>query len=186
MAQQGASPDDPNAYGQMRSAVKSELGKAFRPEFLNRLDEIIVFAALQRQEVLQVADLMLAELQARCAESDVKLELSPALKQAVCTAGFSPTFGARPLRRAVQRLCEDAIAEAVLDGFVLEGEALSLDATPQGVVLLKNKRGRSREHSPPAGQGIEDDDAGAPAAAAVADALPAYDMGLQPLTRPTV
>jgi len=181
-SQQVADVDD-EAYIEMRSAVKRELLQRFRPEFLNRLDEIIVFAALKRHEVMQVAELMLTELTARCAENGYTIQLTPALKEVVVENGFSPTYGARPLRRAMQRLCEDAIAEAILDSFVFEGEVLTMDASAKGGVLLKNKRGKTREHTPPAGQGIEDDMV---APAANGEALPQYDMGLQPLTRPIV
>lgn len=134
------------AYGEMRQAVTAELGRSFRPEFLNRLDEIIVFSSLSRPEVLEVAQLMLASLQRRCEELELQLELTPRLRDAVCSEGFSTTFGARPLRRAVQRLCEDAVAEAVLDGFVRKGERLSLDAADDGGVIIENARGENRRY----------------------------------------
>jgi len=102
----GATPpsdDEGSGYRRMRAAVKAELGRAFRPEFLNRLDEVIVFEALTKRQVGSIAELMLAELRERCAENEVTLKIGPNLVDAVVDAGFSATYGARPLRRAVQR-----------------------------------------------------------------------------------
>jgi len=146
-------------YLEMRSAVKGELSKKFRPEFLNRLDEIIVFSALDRGEVLQVADLMLAEMAERCLESEIELDIKSNLKEEVVSNGYSPTYGARPLRRAVQRLCEDAVAEAILEGFVSAGEGLTIDADGKGTIVMKNKKGKRKEFTPQASAGIEEDEA---------------------------
>ena len=90
-------------YRAMRSAVKEELGNRFKPEFLNRLDEVVVFSSLARPEVEQVAALMIDEVVQRCAgEPELTLSFTPALKDAVVTQGYSATYGARPLRRAVR------------------------------------------------------------------------------------
>jgi len=152
------------AYGAMRSAVKAELGKAFRPEFLNRLDEVIVFEALTQQQQGQVATLMLEELKRRCEESEVELVTTAKLTDAIVESGYSATYGARPLRRAVQRLCEDAVAEAMLGGFVQPGETLELDAgSKPGEILLKNQKGKTRVHEASAAQGIEEEELGSKA-----------------------
>ena len=153
------------AYASMRAAVKSELGTAFRPEFLNRLDEVIVFEALDQEQVGSVASLMLAELVSRCEENEIELSTTKRLTDAIVASGYSPTYGARPLRRAVQRLCEDAVAEAMLSGFVQPGEKLELDGgKADGEIVLKNGKGKTRVHQASAAQGIEDE-AGAAAAA---------------------
>ena len=90
-------------YRAMRSAVKEELGNRFKPEFLNRLDEVVVFSSLARPEVEQVAALMIDEVVQRCAgEPELTLSFTPALEDAVVTQGYSATYGARPLRRAVR------------------------------------------------------------------------------------
>jgi len=141
----------------MRAAVKSELGSAFRPEFLNRLDEVIVFESLQPSEVEQVAGLMLKEVAKQCEEEDFSLTWTPAVAKFVSDSGFSSKYGARPLRRAVQRSCEDAIAEAVLEGFVVEGDALELDIDKNGDLLLICN-GKTRSFSPPEILGIEEDE----------------------------
>jgi len=155
---EAASFADDAGYARMRGAVKRELGTKFRPEFLNRLDEIIVFSALEKMEVSQVAELMLQQLVGRCREQELELTYGAALKELIVQEGFSRSYGARPLRRAIQRLCEDSVAEAVLEGFVLPGEAFTLDADTDGSVLLYNVRGETRVTPQRAGQGIEDDD----------------------------
>lgn len=168
-------------YGRMRAAVKGELGNAFRPEFLNRLDEVIVFEALKPLEVGQVADLMLEELVQRCSENDIELKTTKKLTAALVEEGYSPSYGARPLRRAVQRMCEDAVAEAILGGFANAGERLELDADGKGGIVLKNQKGKTRVHVPTAAQGIEDDDS----FGGGVDLSPAED-GTIKVTRPAV
>jgi len=152
--------DPAEAYSKMRAAVKAELGTAFRPEFLNRLDEVIVFEALKPSEVETVAGLMLKDLTDRCEEEGYGVKWTPALRQLVVRGGFSSTFGARPLRRAVQRFCEDAVAEAVLGGFVGEGETMELDVDAQsGDVLVRNAKGKTQRHVAKDGGGIEEEEA---------------------------
>ena len=146
-------------YTKMRAAVKAELGGAFRPEFLNRLDEVIVFEALRPSEVTVVAGFMLAEIAERCEESEIALTWTAALTDLVVRSGFSTTYGARPLRRAVQRLCEDAVAEAMLGGFVVAGEKLEIDADDNGDIILRNQKGKTQTYSPGASQGIEEEEA---------------------------
>jgi ATP-dependent Clp protease ATP-binding subunit ClpC len=156
LASRSSGSGSDEAYGQMRAAVKGELGASFRPEFLNRLDEVIVFESLQPSEVEQVAGLMLKDVAKQCEEEDFSLTWTPAVAKFVSDSGFSSKYGARPLRRAVQRSCEDAIAEAVLEGFVGEGDALELDIE-NGDLLLKCN-GKTRSFSPPESLGIEDDE----------------------------
>merc|ERR1719258_501678 len=100
---------------------------------------------------------MLKELVGRCAESDVTLLTTPQLTEAIVQSGYSATFGARPLRRAVQRLCEDAVAEAMLGGFVSAGETLELDAGGKPDEIVLKCRGKKRVHEASSAQGIEDD-----------------------------
>ena len=101
---------------------------------------------------------MLKELVDRCEENEVELKYTKKLTKAIVGEGYSPTYGARPLRRAVQRLCEDAVAEAMLGGFVNAGEKLELDAGKKpGEVILKNSKGKTKVHEASAAQGIEDE-----------------------------
>lgn len=146
-------------YEAMRGAVKTEMSARFRPELLNRLDEIVVFQALQQDEVGEIAKILFAQLIARCeSEMDISLVVSPRLVEAVVQRGYSASYGARPLRRAVQSMCEDAVAEAVVDLFVHAGDSLTLDADALGRVVLRNGEGKERVHVPPTGGGIEDGD----------------------------
>jgi len=124
---------------------------------------------------------MLKELVDRCEENDVQLTTTKKLTDAIVQSGYSATYGARPLRRAVQRLCEDAVAEAMLAGFVKAGEKLELDAGGEvGQVVLKNAKGKKRTHEASAAQGIEEE-------AAVGAGVPVGgDDGGVRITKPSV
>jgi ATP-dependent Clp protease ATP-binding subunit ClpC len=98
----------------MKGRVMGDLKKAFRPELLNRIDEIIVFPKLSKDEILQIVDLMLNRLRVQMAEHEVTIELSPEAKDMLVEKGYDPAMGARPLRRAIQRLIEDPLADFVL------------------------------------------------------------------------
>ena len=118
---------------------------------------MIVFEALDTDQVSSVADLMLKELVSRREDNEVTLTCTKRLTAAVVDQGYSATYGARPLRRAVQRLCEDAVAEAMLSGFVSSGDKLELDAgVKDGQIKLKNGRGMTKVYEASAAQGIED------------------------------
>ena len=115
-AADGSSSEE-EVYAATATAVREELLSRYRPEFLNRMDEIITFRPLVEDELQSIASIMLAgvaqRVQAACGST---LEVGPALRARICSEGFSPSFGARPLRRAVQRLVEDVAAEALLSG----------------------------------------------------------------------
>ena len=91
-----------------------ELKKVFRPEFLNRIDEVIVFHKLSREEIREIIDLLIARVQAQVAEHELQLELTDAAKDLIAEKGWDPAMGARPLRRAIQRYIEDPLADEVL------------------------------------------------------------------------
>src|SRR5476649_452788 len=101
-------------YDDMKNRVMGDLKKAFRPELLNRIDEIIVFPKLAREEILQIVDLMLNRLRVQMAEHEVTIELTPAAKDLLVEKGYDPAMGARPLRRAIQRYSADPLADFVL------------------------------------------------------------------------
>lgn len=110
-------------YERIRSLVNDELKQYFRPEFLNRLDEIIVFRQLTKPEVQQIADLLLQEIAQRLQqERSIDLEVTKAFQEKVIAEGFDPSYGARPLRRAIMRLLEDSLAEAILSGQIQDGD----------------------------------------------------------------
>ena len=128
-------------YNRVRSLVNEELKQYFRPEFLNRLDEIIVFRQLKKDEVKQIADIMLREVSTRLAEQGITLEVSERFKERVVEEGYNPSYGARPLRRAIMRLLEDSLAEAMLSGQVKDGDTAVVDVDDDGQVrVLKSEK----------------------------------------------
>jgi ATP-dependent Clp protease ATP-binding subunit ClpC len=123
-------------YNRIRSLVNEELKQYFRPEFLNRLDEIIVFRQLQRDEVEQISDILLKDVFKRLTEQGISLEVTPAFKKRLLDEGFNPSYGARPLRRAIMRLLEDSLAEEILSGRLGEGDTALVDVDEAGQVKI--------------------------------------------------
>ncbi|VXD19874.1 ATP-dependent Clp protease ATP-binding subunit clpA homolog [Planktothrix serta PCC 8927] len=130
-----ASEED-QQYNRIRNLVNEELKQYFRPEFLNRLDEIIVFRQLQKSEIKQIADILLRELLARLTEREITLTVSERFKDHLVNVGFDPKYGARPLRRALMNLLEDALAEALLAGTIKDGDRAFVDVDPEGKVTI--------------------------------------------------
>lgn len=127
-------------YNRIKLLVNEELKQYFRPEFLNRLDEIIVFRQLTKDEVAQIAEIMLREVFERIAKKGIHLEVTEKFKERLIDEGFNPSYGARPLRRAVQRMLEDSLAEEVLSGRIGEGDTIVIDADDNGkALILKNE-----------------------------------------------
>nr|ARW68786.1 Clp protease ATP binding subunit [Palisada sp.] len=128
-------------YNRIRSLVNEELKQYFRPEFLNRLDEIIVFRQLSKEEVREIANLMLSEVFDRIKQQDIELSVTERFKNRLVDEGYNPSYGARPLRRAVMRLLEDSLAEEVLAGKIKSGDSAVVDVSDDGQVkvLLGNK-----------------------------------------------
>ncbi|NCR38620.1 MAG: ATP-dependent Clp protease ATP-binding subunit [Microcystis aeruginosa W13-11] len=125
-------------YQQISNRVTDELKQYFRPEFLNRLDEIIVFRQLTREEVTQIADILIADLAKQLAEKGISVEVTAAFKDLVINEGYDPSYGARPLRRALTRRLEDSLAVAMLSGKVNSGDHALLDVTADGVVTVSS------------------------------------------------
>ncbi|MHB8893803.1 MAG: ATP-dependent Clp protease ATP-binding subunit [Candidatus Geothermincolia bacterium] len=119
-------------YGDMKEKVVSELKRTFRPELLNRIDDVIVFNELSAEDVKQIADLMLNRVREQLAEQDIRLEVSEPVKDILVKEGFDPSMGARPLRRAIMRLIENPISEAILRGTFSGGH----------VIVVSEKDGR--------------------------------------------
>ncbi|MWB99080.1 ATP-dependent Clp protease ATP-binding subunit [Agromyces seonyuensis] len=119
--------DPQSGYDLMRGKVNEELKKNFKPEFLNRVDEIIVFPQLDKSELLQIVDLFIKRLSDRLLDRDMTIELSLAAKERLIDVGFDPALGARPLRRAVQREIEDQLSEKILHGELDSGHHISVD-----------------------------------------------------------
>merc|ERR1712216_1052508 len=127
------------SYNRIKTLVNEELKQYFRPEFLNRLDDIIVFRQLTKPEVKQIADIMLKDVIDRAREKEIQLEVTERFKDRLVEDGFNPSFGARPLRRAIIRLVEDSIAEKILFGEVEDGDSIILDVDEKGRVNVINK-----------------------------------------------
>ena len=126
-------------YNRIRSLVNEELKQYFRPEFLNRLDEIIVFRQLNREEVKQIAEIMLKEVFARMLEKNIALSVTDGFKERLVEEGYNPSYGARPLRRAVMRLLEDSLAEEFLSGRIGDGDAALVDVDDSKQVVIRKQ-----------------------------------------------
>ena len=126
------------AYDKMKARVLDALKATFRPEFLNRVDETIVFHALEKEHILQIVDLMMKELHKRLEEKDIKLEVTAEAKEKLVEEGYDPAYGARPLRRTIQRFVEDPMAEDLLNGRYKAGDTVKVDLTKDGIALLKD------------------------------------------------
>ncbi|BAY07524.1 ATP-dependent Clp protease ATP-binding subunit [Calothrix sp. NIES-2098] len=129
-------------YNRIRSLVNEELKQYFRPEFLNRLDEIIVFRQLSKAEVTQIAEIMLKEVFGRLTEKGITLEVTDRFKDRLIQEGYSPSYGARPLRRAIMRLLEDSLAEEILSGRIKDGDTALVDVDENGNVQVSSQQRR--------------------------------------------
>jgi ATP-dependent Clp protease ATP-binding subunit ClpC len=125
-------------YNRIRNLVNEELKNYFRPEFLNRLDEIIVFQQLTKDEVKEIADIMLKDLFKRLTQQGVALEVTDAFKDRLINEGYNPAYGARPLRRAIMRLLEDVLAEEILSGRLKDGDQAIVDIDGEGKAIVKS------------------------------------------------
>ena len=119
-------------YGRMKSKVAEELKQHFRPEFLNRVDDTIVFPPLTKLEIARIVDLMIAKLAKRMEAQDMRLQLTDEARELLADVGFDPVLGARPLRRAIQREIEDALSERILFGELQPGQVVTVGVTGEG------------------------------------------------------
>lgn len=130
--------EEDSSYNRIKSLVNEELKQYFRPEFLNRLDEIIVFRQLTKQEVKEIADIMLKAVFARAEEKGIRIEVTERFKDRLVDEGYNPAYGARPLRRAIMRLLEDSMAEGMLTGDIKEGDSVIMDVDADGQISVLN------------------------------------------------
>jgi ATP-dependent Clp protease ATP-binding subunit ClpC len=156
-------------YEDMKNRIMGELKKVFRPEFLNRIDDVIVFHKLQKDEIKQIIELLLLRIRKSMADRELQLDLSDAAKDLLVEKGWDPSMGARPLRRAIQRFIEDPLADFVLRAEVPAGSTVVVDPAPEGedpevrLTVVKPKKAKT-----PVGVGAEggmaddDDDADRP------------------------
>jgi ATP-dependent Clp protease ATP-binding subunit ClpC len=142
------SGDDLTNYERMKGKVSDELKSHFRPEFLNRIDDIIVFHQLTKPQIIQIVDLMLKNLDDRLQVKDMGIELTPAAKDLLAERGYDPLLGARPLRRVIQREIEDALSERILFGELKAGEIIVVDVEGEGAEAVFTFKGAAKASMP--------------------------------------
>ena len=142
------SDDDLTNYERMKGKVGDELKSHFRPEFLNRIDDIIVFHQLTKPQIIQIVDLMLKNLDDRLHAKDMGIELTPAAKDLLAERGYDPLLGARPLRRVIQREIEDGLSERILFGELKPGEIIVVDIEGEGAEAVFTFKGAPKATLP--------------------------------------
>src|SRR5512139_4098625 len=142
-----AGPDTRSDYDRMKAKVIDELKQHFRPEFLNRVDDTIVFPQLSQEEIVAIVDLEIAKLDKRLKDKDMGMELTPAAKNLLATKGYDPVLGARPLRRTIQREIEDVLSEKILFGELKAGEIVAVDVTGEGKEATFTFEGTPHAHA---------------------------------------
>jgi ATP-dependent Clp protease ATP-binding subunit ClpC len=153
----GTSDETGTSYEDMKDRIMGELKKVFRPEFLNRIDEVIVFHKLTLDEIKEIIELMIGRVRAQVAEHELQLDLDEAAKELLADRGWDPAMGARPLRRAIQRYIEDPLADEVLrQGNIASGSTVLVERDPSGdeeerplkLTLVKPKRQPAKKREP--------------------------------------
>jgi ATP-dependent Clp protease ATP-binding subunit ClpC len=132
----------------MKAKVNDELKQHFRPEFLNRVDDTIVFPQLSQDEIVQIVDLMIAKVDERLRDRDMGIELTPASKIQLAAKGYDPVLGARPLRRTIQRDIEDQLSEKILYGELKAGQIVVVDVEGEGDRAVFTFRGAEKSELP--------------------------------------
>ncbi|HTY71701.1 MAG TPA: ATP-dependent Clp protease ATP-binding subunit [Actinomycetes bacterium] len=143
-----AAGDTQTGYERMKAKVSDELKQHFRPEFLNRVDDIIVFPALSQEEIERIVDLMVAKLDERLRDKDMGIELTGPAKALLAERGYDPVLGARPLRRTIQREIEDALSEKILFGEITSGQVVVVDVEGEGDAKTFTFTGTSKSSVP--------------------------------------
>ena len=140
-----ADDESKDKYEHLKDTVSEEMKKAFRPEFLNRIDETIVFSHLSKPEIRQIVDLMLKDLLKRLAERELNIEVTDEVKDHLAENGYSEAYGARPLRRLIQRKVEDSLAEEILSGKYSAGDTIRLTLTDGKITFEKAPKKRAKK-----------------------------------------
>src|SRR5690606_37025133 len=133
-------------YAKMKSMVEDALKRVFNPEFLNRIDDVIVFHPLEKKHIFEIIDIMKHDLFRRVEELGIEIEMTEAAKTFLADKGFDPQFGARPLRRAIQKYVEDPMAESILQNDLEEGAKITVDHKKgEDTLTFKTKKARKRK-----------------------------------------
>jgi ATP-dependent Clp protease ATP-binding subunit ClpB len=145
-----------DAGGEVSDAVREKMQRllhtAFRPEFLNRLDDVIIFHALSREALERIVEIQFARLGRLLADKEIAVDLTPEARKHLAEAGYDPVFGARPLKRVLQKQVADALAREILEGRVRAGERVTVDAGPEGLTF-RSRGSERRDEGVPAGAG---------------------------------
>ena len=136
----GTNESEEISYKEIKEKVMGELNKTFRPEFLNRIDEVIVFKSLTKEEIKKIADLMLDEVRILLKEQKIDLEVKDKAKEILAREGYDPNFGARPLRRTIEKLIENPISEKILAGEFKEGDCIVINAKDNKIIFSKKRK----------------------------------------------
>lgn len=152
--------DTESSYERMKQRVNDELKNNFRPEFLNRVDEVIVFPQLNKDEILQIVDLMIGKLDSRLADQGMGIALTDRAKQLLADRGYDPVLGARPLRRAIQRDIEDVLSEKLLYGEFQKGQTIVVDIDEDQVPVEFTFTGHDSDYRLPSGASQAEDNGG--------------------------
>jgi ATP-dependent Clp protease ATP-binding subunit ClpC len=136
--------DEAEDYIQMKERVMEQMKHTFRPEFLNRIDELIVFQSLSEEELKQIIDLLIKDLSQRIKDNGYSLEISDSARQLIMKEGYEPAYGARPLKRAIQKLVEDTVSEEILKKTVIPGEIILVDEE-EGKIVVRKREGTAKE-----------------------------------------
>ena len=135
----GAVEDEKQDYKRMKEGVMEEVKRMFKPEFLNRIDEIIVFHTLNKEEIKKIVGILMKDLIKRCKDQmNINLKVRDSVKELIAKEGFDPKYGARPLKRAIQSKIEDGMAEEILEGKIKEGDEVTLGISKQGIKFVVN------------------------------------------------
>ncbi len=129
-----------SAEDESRGVIQNALKKTFSPEFLNRIDDVIVFNSLEKEDIIRIIDITLNDVYKRVADLGYQLEITPKAKEYLADKGFDPLFGARPLKRAVQKYVEDTVAEKIIAGGMKEGEKLQVDLNEEGEIVVETAK----------------------------------------------
>ena len=122
---------------QLRSSIEEALKTTFKPEFLNRIDEFIIFEPLSEPEILQIVDMMLDEVKQRTLEHEINIKFSKTSKVWLANKGYDPKYGARPLRRAIQRFVENPLSKRILKGEFTQGDCISINSKKNELTISK-------------------------------------------------
>ena len=135
VTQKDANPGVRSGYERMKEKVMAEVRKTFRPEFINRIDDIIVFHELNEEQLAKVVDLLIKDLQKRLEDRKLTVKISDAARSWIVKAGYDPAFGARPMRRAIEQYVESPLANLLLKGEFKEGDTILVDSGIEGLIF---------------------------------------------------